>query len=51
MTRLEKFMSVALVTFGEYQVGPGCLELVSVVVPYDHLRGILRRDEWLQLKH
>lgn len=39
------------ITFGEYQVGPGCVGLVSVVVPYDHLRGILRRDEWLQLKH
>ena len=41
-----------LITFGEYQVGPGCLGLVSVVVPYDHLRGILRRDgEWLHVCH
>lgn len=41
-----------LITFGEYQVGAGCLGLVSVVVPYDHLRGTLRRDvERLQLKH
>lgn len=32
------------ITFGEYQVGPGCLGLVDVVVPYDYLRGMLRRD-------
>jgi len=29
------------INFGEYQVGPGCLGLVSVVVPYDHIRAIL----------
>jgi Protein of unknown function (DUF3298)/Deacetylase PdaC len=32
------------INFGEYQVGPGCLGLVSVVVPYEHLREILRQD-------
>ncbi|MCP9496232.1 MAG: DUF3298 and DUF4163 domain-containing protein [Pyrinomonadaceae bacterium MAG19_C2-C3] len=30
------------ITFGEYQIGPGCLGLITVVVPYDHLREILR---------
>lgn len=41
-----------LITFGEYQVGAGCLGLVSVVVPYGHLGGTLRRDvKRLQLKH
>lgn len=38
------------INFGEYQIGPGCLGLVSVVVPYEHLRGILRQDvEWFRL--
>jgi hypothetical protein len=32
------------ITFGEYQVGPGCLGLVSVVVPYNHLHEILRQE-------
>ncbi|HYP54204.1 MAG TPA: RsiV family protein [Pyrinomonadaceae bacterium] len=32
------------VTFGEYQIGPGCLGLVKVVVPYEHLGRLLRRD-------
>lgn len=37
------------INFGEYQVGPGCLGLVSVLVPYDYLRGNLRRDvEWVK---
>jgi hypothetical protein len=37
------------ITFGEYQVGPGCLGLVSVVVPFDHLREMLRRDvQWFR---
>jgi hypothetical protein len=37
--------------FGEYQVGPGCLGLVSVVVPYDNLRPILVRENGLQVNH
>ena len=37
--------------FGEYQVGPGCLGLVNVVVPYDHLRAILLRENGLQVNH
>jgi hypothetical protein len=32
------------INFGEYQIGPGCLGLVSVVVPYDHLKSMLRQD-------
>ncbi|HKO96027.1 MAG TPA: DUF3298 domain-containing protein [Pyrinomonadaceae bacterium] len=32
------------INFGEYQIGPGCLGLVSVVVPYEHLKGMLRED-------
>jgi hypothetical protein len=37
------------ITFGEYQIGPGCVGLISVVVPFDRLKGILRRDiEWLR---
>ena len=37
------------INFGEYQIGPGCLGLVSVVVPYEHLRGMLRQDvEWFR---
>lgn len=37
------------INFGEYQIGPGCLGIVSVVVPYEHLRGILRQDvEWFR---
>jgi uncharacterized protein DUF3298 len=39
------------ITFGEYQVGSGCLGLVSVVVPYDHFRRILRQEEWLHVEH
>lgn len=39
------------ITFGEYQVGPGCLGLVTVVVPYDRFRGILRQEEWLPVEH
>jgi len=35
------------INFGEYQIGPGCLGLVSVVVPYEHIKGMLRSDvEW-----
>ncbi len=32
------------INFGEYQIGAGCLGLVSVVVPYEHLKGMLRED-------
>ncbi len=32
------------INFGEYQVGPGAIGLVSVVVPYEHLQGILKRE-------
>lgn len=40
------------ITFGEYQVGPGCLGLVKVMVPYGHLQRILRRDvKWFPFKH
>jgi Deacetylase PdaC/Protein of unknown function (DUF3298) len=39
------------VTFGEYQVGPGCLGLVKVVVPYKQLQQILRRNAGYLLKH
>jgi hypothetical protein len=31
-----------LVTFGEYQIGAGCLGQVAVVVPYERLRDVLR---------
>jgi hypothetical protein len=30
------------ITFGEYQVGPGCLGLVKVVIPYSYLKELLR---------
>jgi Deacetylase PdaC/Protein of unknown function (DUF3298) len=37
------------INFGEYQIGPGCLGLINVVVPYEHLKGMLRQDvEWFR---
>ena len=32
------------ITFGEYQIGPGCVGIVNVVVPYGHLNELLRKD-------
>lgn len=29
-------------TYGEYQIAPGCAGLISVVVPYEHLKDILK---------
>ena len=29
-------------TYGEYQIAPGCAGLISVVVPYERLRDILK---------
>jgi hypothetical protein len=38
------------INFGEYQIGPGCLGLVSVVIPYEYLRELLRQDiEWFRI--
>jgi hypothetical protein len=40
------------IMFREYQIGPGVCPEVSVVVPYSHLRGILRQDvEWFRRLH
>jgi hypothetical protein len=32
------------ITFGEYQIAPGCAGLISVVVPYERLREVLKPD-------
>ncbi len=38
------------ITFPEYQIAPGAFSGVDVVVPYSHLKGMLREDvEWFRL--
>jgi hypothetical protein len=32
------------ITFGEYQVGPGCIGIIDIIIPFEDLRGILRKD-------
>lgn len=38
-----------VITFQEYQIAPGVFPGVSVLVPFSHLRGLLRQDvEWFR---
>lgn len=32
------------ITFGEYQVGPGCIGIIHIVIPFDNLKPILSKD-------
>jgi Protein of unknown function (DUF3298)/Deacetylase PdaC len=32
------------ITFGEYQVGPGCIGIIDIVIPFKDLRAVLRKD-------
>lgn len=32
------------ITFGEYQVGPGCIGIIDIVIPFGDLQPILRKD-------
>lgn len=32
------------ITFGEYQVGPGCIGIIDIVIPFEDLQTILRKD-------
>jgi hypothetical protein len=32
------------IVFDEYQVGPGCIGIISIIIPYNELRPILRSD-------
>lgn len=32
------------ITFGEYQVGPGCIGIIDIVIPFSDLQPILRKD-------
>lgn len=32
------------ITFGEYQVGPGCIGIIDIVVPFSDLQPIFRKD-------
>jgi hypothetical protein len=32
------------ITFGEYQVGPGCIGIIDIVIPFNDLQPILRKD-------
>lgn len=32
------------ITFGEYQVGPGCIGIIDIVIPFSELEPILRKD-------
>lgn len=32
------------ITFGEYQIGPGCLGIIDIVIPFKDLQPILRKD-------
>ncbi len=32
------------ITFGEYQVGPGCIGIIHIVIPFEDLQPILRKD-------
>lgn len=32
------------ITFNEYQVGPGCIGIIDIIIPFDDLQPILRKD-------
>ena len=32
------------ITFNEYQVGPGCIGIIDIVIPFEDLQPILRKD-------
>ena len=32
------------ITFGEYQVGPGCIGIIHIVIPFDSLKPFLKKD-------
>src|SRR5215204_70285 len=32
------------ITFGEYQVGPGCIGIIDITIPFEDLQPILRKD-------
>lgn len=32
------------ITFNEYQVGPGCIGIIDITIPFGDLEAILRRD-------